>query len=231
MKERPILFSAEMVRALLDGRKTQTRRVVKPQPIERNGQTLSGRHPCTIEKLYPEIRNRYGQPGDRLWVREAWRVGAWDNYEIAMAIDYLADNYAREEWLIVPDTMQDQFYRLREQSIDDAIGKKFFRDYHGDFHWSKGDSPCRGRPSIHMPRWASRIMLEITNVRVERAQEISEADAKAEGVEPSIVGSDFQDIQYRAGFQTLWDSINAKRGYGWEANPWVWVVEFKRIDG
>jgi hypothetical protein len=91
-----------------------------------------------------------------------------------------------------------------------------------------GNGNEKWRPSIHMPRWASRITLEVTDVRVERVQEISEEDAKTEGVTPSIVGEWWDHLKYRAGFQTLWNSINEKRGFGWDENPWVWVVEFKK---
>jgi hypothetical protein len=83
------------------------------------------------------------------------------------------------------------------------------------------------RPSIHMPRWASRITLEITSVRVERLRDISESDAKSEGAEPSIVGEDLDYLKFRAGFQTLWESISGPES--WDSNPWVWVVEFKRV--
>lgn len=194
-KERPILFSAEMVRAILEGRKTMTRRALKWQPLDiipcpryqielDNGDIKS----CVVAWVAltttePEphgkmIRCRYGQPGDRLWVRETF--------------SYTGDG----------DTITNQIlYRSDGEQIDrDPI-------------W---------RPSIHMPRWASRITLEIVNVKVERLQDISEADAQKEGM--SFIGS-------RAMFAKLWDSINAKRGYSWESNPWIWAIEFKRVEG
>lgn len=185
MKERPILFSGEMVRAILEGRKTMTRRVIKPQPA--GEWAAPGKTACP-----------YGQPGDRLWVRETWRKTNW------------TDEPNRGEWRV--------FWRATE----------------------KEDSRNNGlwRPSIHMPRWASRILLEVVSVRVERVQDISEEDARAEGVEwqnerPCWVNYlDREDWSptARDSFRTLWDSINAKRGYGWDANPWVWVVEFKKIE-
>ena len=181
MKERPIIFSGEMVRAILDGRKTQTRRVIKPQPD----------HIHTFQKgiLLPqigdkEIRCPYGQPGDRLWVRETW---AKNNPVLDAKVCYRAD-------LMSPD-----------------LGKPW-------------------KPSIYMPRWASRITLEIVNVRVERVQEITEADVIAEGIGAftlarGVLSDAPPDPRWK--FIELWNSINANRGYGWEINPWVWVIEFK----
>ena len=187
MKERPILFSGAMVRAILEDRKTQTRRVVKPprgwaeyshcdpfaMPRLRGGGTE-----CTAESVYDKSAP-YGQPGDRLWVRETWQCG---------------DYFIRHP----------QIDQVRYRATDAEL-----------LHW---------RPSIHMPRWASRIQLEITGVRVERLQDISEADAISEGVysDPAAPARD--------GFMGLWDSINVSRGFGWAANPWVWVVSFRRID-
>ena len=205
MKERPILFSGAMVRAILDGRKSQTRRVIKDFAIKRLSNrhefATSGPHQLSMKETpgyaYVELDSGalvglpcpYGQPGDRLWVREAFAVqqALWEMNHGPQPVHYLADS--------------------PKEQIEDYTGK----------------------PSIHMPRWASRITLEITGVRVERLQEISEADALAEGTAPSIVGRAFDHMKYRAGFQTLWDSINAARGYGWEVNPWVWVIEFRRM--
>ena len=172
IRERPIIFSGEMVRAILDGRKTQTRRVIKPQ-----------RDYCCL----------YGKPGDRLWVRETWCLG--DDLDGNEAIYFRAD---------APP---------------------------GDYIWS---------PSIHMHREASRITLEVTDVRVERVQEISADDAEAEGIPTHVVEHTFRKCYRGAGeraakrieyFSRLWDNLNAKRGYGWDANPWVWVVAFRRHTG
>ncbi len=234
MKEIPILFSAPMVRATLDGRKTQTRRVINPQPEYQNGLWLFKWGAACSGDTMPVVIGHatqsacpYGTPGDRLWVRENWRVGAWAWGANLLAIDYLADSFYRKDWLRVPS---DQFERLLNQSIEDA--RKHF-GVQSQYKWKPGESPCRVRPSIHMPRWASRITLELVNVRVERVQSISEEDAVAEGFEESLDGGDgvFTDvyghISARENFSGLWDHINAKRGFGWDANPWVWVVEFK----
>ena len=193
MKERPILFSAPMVQAILDGRKTQTRRVVKPQPTEfvgGPGVTLQDGSPApliplddSVEPYGREIACPYGKPGDRLWVRETWHDASSSLHSCAL---YRADGI--------------------------------------DLHWDKWT------PSIHMPRWASRITLEITSVRVERLQEISEADAQAEGwTRRPEVSTDPQVHKEAARdwFMGLWESINGPGS--WDTNPWVWVIEFRRL--
>lgn len=185
MKERPILFSGEMVRAILDGRKTQTRRVLTGDfdgDFDRDGWPLVT-WPSTgcLTRATP----RYGGPGDRLWVRETWGV----------------------------DAPLDDVRRAYEDVTGGSLGASVY--YRADrVHENTG---LTWKPSIHMPRWASRIILEITNIRVERVQDISQTDVMAEGT------------QGKRSFANLWDSINAARGYGWDANPWVWVVEFRRV--
>lgn len=201
IKERPILFSGEMVRAILDGRKTQTRRVVKPQPADDVIVTVANAGGCVALMEYfgdldaPMICCPYGQPGDRLWVRETWTQNAVGDYL------YCAD------W------------------------KNSGYEYEG-VGW---------KPSIHMRREASRLTLEVVSVRVERVNAISEDDAYAEGVtlpngEPGIVNDAELGRVVKYGhyqqFATLWDKINGQRDkgkYAWARNPWVWVVEFKRV--
>jgi len=208
MKERPIIFSAPMVRAILAGTKTQTRRVVKPQPPEAL--------PAYAPKVYWPARDRhmtcndldgaaylqlerpsdydgahvmrggfgfrccYGQPGNRLWVRESFR-----DARAAM------------------------------------LGRVLYR--------ADGENICGWKPSIHMPRHLSRITLEVTDVRVERLQDISVADAMAEGVvecNENLRGLE-PCMEWRYAYEDLWDSINGPGS--WDANPWVWVIEFKRV--
>lgn len=214
--ERPILFSSEMIRAILDGRKTQTRRVVKPQPLQEHnlwwdddGDPGDGSylgvavHECDEKGGSPEyIPCPYGVPGDRLWVRETFQCDP--------------ASYERHD-------TEKVFYQATMPP-----GLKHLR------------------PSIFMPRWASRITLEVTGVRVERVQEISEKDAVGEGLyvwqqdeDPDgqydprthygIKIGDVWETDPRFTFRRLWDSINVKRGFGWDVNPWVWVVEFKRL--
>ena len=210
MKERPILFSAPMVRALLDGSKTQTRRILKVQPDEDGlSKVTDGPWVDTSGRQYV---CPYGQPGDQLWVRETWGVGSrpdpWGGYD---GIEYRAD----EAWL----EDGDDFACHKVETPDDIC---------------LGDYSHGWKPSIHMPRWASRIQLEITDVRIERLQDISEEDAKAEGIEPELDGwIDYSNPSAQMclnpidSFRTLWEAINGNGS--WAANPWVWVVEFRRV--
>jgi hypothetical protein len=209
IKERPILFSAPVVRAILDGTKTMTRRVVKPQPISLAGSPVfvDKNHPTSppcsfvndVSYLCP-----YGVPGDRLWVRESVSVHMGMMGEVA--VHYYADDaeivHPRGGSITAPGL-----------HVDLSNGKE---KYAND----------KKRPSIHMPRWASRILLEVTAVRVERLRDIGEEDARAEGVTPSLVGPP-ESEKHRFAFRDLWFSINGPDS--WNANPWVWVVEFKRI--
>lgn len=174
MKERPILFSGGMVRAILDGRKTQTRRVIKPQPSKPVGPNHDGLWSDTCDPVTRYFGCPYGQPGDRLYVRETWRI-----------------NLSGNIW-----------YRADGKSVADGLWK----------------------PSIHMPRILSRITLEIESVRVERVQEITPDDCRAEGI-----GDEFNDIGARYCFGQLWNEINEPRGFGWEVNPWVWAITFRRV--
>ncbi|MEX3170766.1 morphogenetic protein [Serratia quinivorans] len=198
MKERPVIFNGEMVRAILDGRKTQTRRPIKFPLLDKNmGCELSGNELAGEVRAGNYSNVPFGQVGDRLWVREAYQGPL---FEFDQMGTYLEDTSKFE---------RPEFCEYR------ADGGKTPEYYDADdnlrFGW---------KPSIHMPRWASRITLEITGVRVERLQEISETDAIAEG------GTEHFNIDW---FGPLWASI-----YGvdsWNANPWVWVIEFKRVGG
>ena len=211
MTFRPILFSAPMVRAILEGRKTQTRRVMKPQPtaeLLREYARISQKHGV---KTTPEqfaascIVSPYGQPGDRLWVREKWQIHRLDG--VAGHKEFPNLLYAA-----------DQSTRLL---IDKCV-------------WKYVREKPAWRPSIHMPRWASRITLEIIGIRVERLQDISESDAIAEGIHEDI-GGKYQKAMgngpycdfARQAYQFLWEDINGAES--WATNPWVWVIESKRI--
>ena len=198
MKSRPILFSAPMVRALLDGSKTQTRRVVKPQP-----DCIKAGQPYTTAGLpSTPISSPFGQVGDQLWVRETWGV-------------------------------------LHEHFIDSPLEPTFWRADYSDADLAEQKAGTlwlpRWRSSIHMFRNRSRITLEITNVRVERLQDISEADCIAEGIEKtnnefwSTYGAADVDGTYspKTSYRRLWESINGPGS--WDLNPWVWVIEFKKV--
>lgn len=197
-KERPILFSGPMVRAILDGKKTQTRRVIKPQPL---GDYLY------LSDINPQYacftgssarRCPYGKIGDRLWVRETFCIVNDREFGGNLWVDYRATpKYSKEApagW---------------ENAPNDIAALKW-------------------KPSIHMPRKLSRINLEITDIRVERVQTITEEDAKSEGAFDMNCGI-HGITSYKAGFENLWNEINKKRGYGWDKNPWVWVVTLKRV--
>lgn len=223
MKERPILFSAPMVRAILDGRKTQTRRIVKPQPHDTGLANRVGSreyihvgYPGDQDETDPRARFGawqtggwlawcpYGGPGDRLWVRETW----CHEFQANGSFCYRADHDSGE---------------FVDCDGNPAVGSRW-------------------RPSIHMPRRASRITLEITGIRVERLHEINFEDAKAEGVERRVVCDGWReyglppDIEAagthplrsaRDSFESLWASINGPGS--WDENPWVWAIEFRRL--
>ena len=171
-----------MVKAILEGRKTQTRRVIKPQPV------------WDLESSFWKAEDwlthcPYGQVGDRLWVRETWSYGTKNQQP--NGVIYKADG------TLLPDSLARGSY-----SATQGWGK-----------WS---------PSIFMPKWAARTWLEITKERVERVQEITREDIEREGCSNAVNNSLF--------FPKVWDSLNAKRGFGWDTNPWVWVIGFKKCD-
>jgi len=234
MTDRPILFSGEMVRAILDGRKTQTRRVMKPQPSFNSGGPILDYGGGELDYVEPHWvfpkTCKYGKEGDLLCLRETWRVAAWKECG-HIAVDYRASpENVRTPWVTVPD---DQWCRLWQQSSDDArrageAGLGSTRRDGDGWKWDRGDSPCRWRPSIYMPRWASRITLRITDIRVERLQDITEDDARAEGCDPVVHPDGAVDCGTRkTTFASLWNKINGPGA--WDANPWVWVVSFERV--
>ena len=214
VRERPILFSGPMVKAILKGRKTQTRRIVKPQPPnyidELHGNDLRSRAPYRIEHNetgqilgngFQDDDDRYylarADVGDRLWVRETWVR-------------------SRNNWIYRAD--QPDGYKPSECVVE----------------WDWGcDCVDKWRPSIHMPRRAARLFLEVTGVRVERVQDITEEDARDEGVELchvfQMAKSGHPLAPHKTAFAWMWKEINGRDS--WQANPWVWVVEFRRVKG
>jgi len=209
MRERPILFSGPMVRAILAGTKTQTRRVIKPQP------------PSSIQSKfpYPQIR------GDSLLFCESSKAGdifpCW-KYSIRVPFEIGMQLWVRETWCDVPATGGCE----RKHPTDGYTGVRYQTTWdrsHGT-HW---------RPSIFMPRWASRITLQITTVRAHLLQDICEEDAMAEGVEAVSVADVPRNAVWtaRQDFAQLWDKINGNRpGCGWASNPLVWVISFRKVD-
>ncbi|HGI9287673.1 hypothetical protein [Pseudomonas aeruginosa] len=234
MKERPILFTGPMVRAIIEGRKTVTRRVMKYQPHEDASVTV-GNYNVTVVDRHGEQQPGpeafgawwsdgergcicpHGQPGDQLWVRETWTDV---NMCGAPALAYRADEDIRD-LMEEPGFLDDR----GAFNYDDPRVKPYpFACWYAEL------DQARWRPSIHMPRWASRILLEITSVRVERLQDITRSDIRAEGLEcPPELRSDDVSPNYRDWYPAAWRELWESTGGDWEANPWVWVVEFKRV--
>jgi hypothetical protein len=220
MKERPILFSAPMVRAILAGTKTQTRRVVKAKHLPWLDNSVLN----FLDGKWNQRPLPYGQPGDRLWVRETSRAHEITTKEAEADTFGLIDRMGLE---VAPCGLDgvvyaaDNAFRQIDNSQEASERWMKMRAYRG----------ARGAtvPGIHMPRWASRITLEVTGVRVERLQDISEADAIAEGCTSKLAEESPALDDSRNEYRALWESINGPGS--WDANPWVWVVEFKRVEG
>lgn len=212
MKERPILFSGPMVRAILEGQKTQTRRIIKPQPVaENNGMEWKGWDFISPEMMGHNCHPTHGQPGDRLWVKETWKV---------MLHSPGYDNGLQESG---GEDYESGVATIAYRAGGDMVTVDFLEERE-DEQASRG--MMRWKPSIHMPRWASRITLEIVSVRVERLQEITRGDCMAEGCPFPNIARETSPKQW---FADLWQSINTKEGKTWNDNPWVWVIEFKRV--
>lgn len=222
MKERPIIFSGEMVRAILEGRKTQTRRVVRPKlRVSADGADLELHQVCP-----------YGQTGDRLWVRETYVGESWED-EPKPPKDRPLFHHVPEP----RNEFDNEYWVWPHYKATDPAPDLCYED--------SEEPACRWVPSIHMPRWASRITLEIVSISIQHVQDISEADAKLEGIHGHTinVGSHSNPVEEypafpekdggfstaRQAYEALWDHINSKRGYPWDSNPWVWVIEFKVV--
>ncbi len=221
MGEKPIAFSGEMVRAILEGRKSQTRRVCRAQQMagfEPWGSCADGWQfwiaktaPLELKLKSPDradhhgnlvTRCPYGRSGDRLWVRETWALVPRTAY---------AQSEGVEQALRPGDDHDAAVYRAG---------------------WTRSE-PGPWRSSRFMPRWASRITLQLLDVRVQRVQEITPEDVEAEGASHNPMQQmSYRDDNYQRikDFAWLWDSINAKRGYTWDSNPWVWCISFKRVE-
>lgn len=229
--ERPILFSAPMIRAILDRKKTVTRRVLNPQPAIANvgpgtwvewvhGKRIGGGADERAFAAHAVDRCPYGKPGDRLWVRETW------------------GEVAHIDW---SDPRGEPFVHVLGPDERCIVYREEASRY--GFEWTDEPETRGWRPSIHMPRWASRLTLEVVDVRVERLQEISEEAANAEGVPAEKVvafqhpfrprrrfGHGTMPCTHREAFTALWDGINGKRA-PWDSNPWVWVIAFRADEG
>ena len=238
MKERGMIFNGEMVRAILDGRKTQTRRIVKGtdgavkfcKEWDINGEeifvVLGEKDHTGMNPVLGAISCPFGAVGDRIWVRETWGVVSHE----------LDDDGRIQPWK--PDRPATAIHEM-------PFGNGYYSGHaiyavDGDFTWGDDDGYEDGRscwkPSIHMPRAASRILLEITDVRVERLNAISQEDAQAEGMELTGWRPTYSDPDSGGevmtpydNFAELWSSIYGEES--WQATPWVWVIEFKRVEG
>jgi len=169
------------------------------------------------------IQCPYGQPGDRLVVKEAWRVGAWDENCGKISVDYRADMFARKDWIDIPS--ERLFEKLWIESTEDAEKAGFKTDGDGQYKWEDGRGPCRWRGASTMPKEATRIVLEIKNITTERLQNISDLEARQEGFIPDIRGG---VAGCKRQFVGNWDRRYRGTSYSWEENPWVWVVEFRK---
>lgn len=248
--EHPILFQGEMVQANLQDRKTQTRRLVKDELLQNNQDENLQEFLELTMKSCP-----YGMPGDLLWVKETTKVGAWNDEEYKVAFDYRASpELKKTPWVEFQNI--DEFEKLHvkiheklmsrgvEPSEFDDVDEKVF------YHWEPGESPLPWTPSMHMLKVASRIWAMIEEIRVERVQDISEEDAKAEGIQTLFkpeseyydpntflnytwhgVGGDDSISGYsgaenaKESFQGLWYKINGADS--WNSNPWVWVIQYR----
>jgi len=222
--EKPILFSTPMVQAILGDRKTMTRRIVK-FPKDFDGRNVYSNDPHglkysrsddMIERLFPKYK-----VGDVLWVRETWRIISWGDGD-PFRIQY-KDMTVRSGVYLPEENALKYFIQCEHDCLKAGLP----RDRDGIWRFNAKNAPTRWRPSIFMPRSAARIFLKVTRVRVEILQDISGEDAMKEGVKiesmwPLCIGD-----SYRA-FSILWESINGKGS--WDANPWVWVYEFERVE-
>lgn len=230
MTERGMIFNGEMVRAIIDGRKTQTRRIIKGtdgavkfcKEWDINGEeifvVLGEKDHTGMNPVLGAISCPFGGIGDRIWVRETWSDV---NLEGIPAVAYRADGD-------VYSLMDDESFLDEDGAFnydEPRVTKYHFAAWYSDLIGGiEGD----WRPSIHMPRWASRILLEITDIRVERLASVSDEDAGKEGypADPSPFGGPMDKWLW---FRQLWDGIYQKHSF--KHNPWVWVIEFKRIKG
>lgn len=256
MKPRPIIFSTPMVPLILADQKTQTRRIFKmPKGLQWYTKSMSGNDRfdgehtgdvCDIDGSgwwsLDELACPYGQVGDQLWGRESWRIAAWtENGELM--VEYRDGTFSK--WLKDPtDVDGEKFNNIIMQCSDELDRKGIDTDKDGNYSREALQS-LRWRSAMFMPRWASRILIEITDVRIERVQNISEEDAIAEGSylvrcqcpqmqsKPrSIIEATFRQTYchiHGNEYSHLWNLINGKK-HPWESNPWVWVLQFKRVE-
>ena len=251
MKSTPILMSGPLVRAVLSGLKTQTRRpierIAKIGPVTEFQRSDTRGYDWIMRdqrKLWNDLthaellaRCPYGSVGDRLWVRETWKIGSWKP-DGRLALDYRAGPIGKTPWIQPPP---EAFEKLIGESFSDCekghkLDPERVRDEGSEWKWDVGESPCRWRPSILMPRWACRLELEITDIRAQRLHDISEEDAQAEGILSPDVHAAMTNVLenasdngrfYRVAFERAWKEIYGPES--WTSDPWVWALTFKRV--
>lgn len=235
-----MLFRPELIRAELVDLKTRTRRILKPGRTQEEWLTpealdagvrwrstpTPGWWAMAVEKGHiGSVLCPWGARGDRLWVRERWRVAAWRD-DGRVAIDYGASpELIATPWIRPPP---DAFKKLIEESRNDCGAACADERRDGGWKWERGQSPCRWRSPLHMFRWAARLVLEIEAVKVERLQEITEKEARLEGVAAARINEKpTTPTTYRGGFKRIWEQLHGPGS--WEQNPWVWAIAFRRL--
>jgi hypothetical protein len=232
-----------MIAAINEDRKSQTRRLVNPQPTTAGllgvYADLYNHEPNHWGFWLPDKRMTddriwkcpQGVAGDQLWCKETWRIHGWNEDGGTVDVEY-RDGVIRYGCEMPEDWAGRKFNELWIGCSDELAKKGVMPDADGKYHWDPGKSPLRWRPPMFMPRWAHRIDLEVIDTRPEQLQDISEADAKAEGVESRELydpaNPDTYGNSYRCPYADLWDVINGKK-YPWHNNPFVWRVEFKKL--
>lgn len=255
--EHPVVFTTEEVKATLDSLKTQHRMPCLTDEQAQAGFSFDfsaeGDAAIFLKVVDDEVVDDllvdcpFGKDGDRLWVQEEWRIGAWNHDTQRFAIDYKASpDLINTPWLRTSEddlVNQECFYKFWSETVDE-LNKKGFKTYEdGHYYWPAGQAPLEWRAAASMPRWASRLLLETTDIHIERVQDISEDDALASGllIQNCKYGSQyflnpasrmptnvFHRDEWRSAFSVYWDSIHSKDT--WHRNDWVWVDKFKKVE-
>lgn len=249
IKERPIVFCEDMVRAILAGKKTQTRRLEGLKKVNRNGNydyikliEFPKTHNKQSRAIAYFLKNNgesvrvvcpYGSVGTQLWVRESFQPAGWDAEYPSIKIYYPSDDTSIIHYI---DECDEEAYNELINNVCKELDKRSIPIINEEvYNCSKKEHKPFVRPSANMPRLVSRILLEITSLQIERLQDISDADARAEGMPRSHPVFDRVSTVYgyknftQSVFAQSWDFINTSKGYPWLKNPWVWVIKFKRV--
>ena len=246
-KSHPIVMQGFNINAIRQGKKSQTRRAVRPQPdiffdfgegLTRT-QIVEWKDFSGSMEEFAAYANPYGQVGDKLWVRETWRIVGWD--PLSFDIQYQSDGEVREELMVNEEFKESTIERYYQQCEDEcaAAGLTQFDD-DGEYMFSPDEAPTQWRSARFMPKWTSRMTLEITEpIRVERVQDISDEECLLEGVELPALSEEYKEMIAQgywvpkpsliSEYAIIWDTLNNKRGFPWGKNPWVYVLSFKSV--